>query len=338
MRTSSPIVATMAIVAIGLTTVACGSGSGATSDTVLDVATQDKYANLPLMVAYDQGYLEPLGITGVNLTAFTSVPALMTAVAKGQVDAGMQTVPVLTAHNRTSNDSVRFFDTAGQDITYWVVGSNSGLPTATGDDWRSAVAAWKGRDIGIPALGGSMEKALRYMLTEAGLNPDADVTIVPVGIGAAGVAALQQGLVDVLGGSSSTPAQTEMQGLGNVAVGGALGPELLRQTYTGGWFVSDSRADSDPAYYRDLTGAIEQARQFILDPANKDDVVRVITESVGVESAIAEGMYELDREGIGNAELTNALMEKTIQAQVEIGAIEAPAPTVEELVNADLHS
>src|SRR5690625_4169892 len=169
------------------TTAACGSGSGDT-DTVLDIATQDKYAHIPLLVAQDQGYLEELGIDSVNLLTFNSIPALTTAVAKGQADLGMQTVPVVESANRQGGVRMRFIDTAGMDILWWVQRDDPALEVAQGDNgWVDVVQAWQDRKIGIPALGGSMEKNLHAMLDGAGMAPT-DIEIVPVGIGGAGLA------------------------------------------------------------------------------------------------------------------------------------------------------
>ena len=72
-----------------------------------------------------------------------------------------------------------------------VTSSSSTLPY--GD-----VAALKGKRIGITALGSATDVGIRAILRPSGLDPDKDVTLLPLGTAENGVAALAAGHIDAL--------------------------------------------------------------------------------------------------------------------------------------------
>jgi NitT/TauT family transport system substrate-binding protein len=60
----------------------------------------------------------------------------------------------------------------------------------------TTVAELKGRKIGVTRLGTLEDGILRFLLKERGLNPDRDVTFVPVGAAPQRVVALSKGIID----------------------------------------------------------------------------------------------------------------------------------------------
>lgn len=329
-------IAAIAAVLLGATAACGGPPSGSDVDDTLDIATQDKYANLPLLVAYDQGYLAEMGIENINLLTFNSIPALTTAVSKGQADIGMQTAAVIETANRQGGERMRFIEVAGQDILWWVQREDPTFHVADSDDeWREVIRSWDGHKVGIPALGGSMEKNITAMIEGAGLTTE-DIELVPVGIGGSGLAALEQGLVDAVGGSSSSAGQVLVDGLGQVAMGGTQQPEQLAGTYTGAWFITDGQAAQREEFYSGLVDASVRAKQFIADPANKQAVVDTIVTHVGVDPDIAGIMFDLDHQGIGNSAGTREDMEKTLETAVELGYMPGPVPAFEDIVHVNL--
>lgn len=79
----------------------------------------------------------------------------------------------------------------------------NGLTPASG--LKERLAALKGITIGVTGPGSGTDQIVRYLAGEAGLNPDRDMTIVPLGSeGSAMLAAFSQGRVD--GYSISSPA------------------------------------------------------------------------------------------------------------------------------------
>src|SRR3954466_3276048 len=75
-----------------------GSSSGGASGKVKSTVTvgmQAPLIELPTLYGQQKGYFKKQGISKVNLVSFSQPPAMMAAVAKGQVDLGNQTLVVL---------------------------------------------------------------------------------------------------------------------------------------------------------------------------------------------------------------------------------------------------
>ncbi|MGH8952975.1 MAG: ABC transporter substrate-binding protein [Acidimicrobiia bacterium] len=71
-----------------------------------------------------------------------------------------------------------------------------------------------GRKVGISELSGGEVPVVRGIIANAGLDPDADVELVPIGEGTAlAVRALEEGQVDAVGGSVNDIVAIEVQGL-----------------------------------------------------------------------------------------------------------------------------
>ena len=76
-----------------------------------------------------------------------------------------------------------------------------------GKPYPQMLADLKGLKIGISTPGASTDVTLRFLLREAGLDPQKDVTIVPVGDPTTALAELKNGLID--GNMSVEPTQSQ---------------------------------------------------------------------------------------------------------------------------------
>ena len=200
--------------------------------TTLRVALQQPDNALPILVGLRHGYFKKAGITDIKLTLFTSLPAMFAALAQGQMDVGLQTLPALNSYNRaTSGTKLKMIAPNQMNSLLWATRNDAGIPVATKANWKSTVEAWKGKKVGIPAAGGILDLFTRLMIKEAGLS-SGDVTIIPVGVGPPAVAALQQGLVDVITGDTLTLALLKTQKIGKavIAFSAGQGPASLLNT------------------------------------------------------------------------------------------------------------
>lgn len=330
-----------AVLGVALLT-ACGGSSGAATgsaetDRPVSVAILEQMSAFPLYVAEDQGYLKEAGIGKVEPRMFTSIPSQLTAVAKGQVDLGSLSMPPVAGYNASASDSnkIQTFSVYGVNMTGWAARGDSGLPNSAKAGWKESVQAWKGKTVGVPALGGQMEMDLRYMLTQAGLTLE-DVQIVPVGAGQAAVVALQQRLVDVIGGGPTVLAEIEAAGTGYVVLGLEDKPDVLKDTIASIYFGSEARLGSDSAFYRGLTKAVDQARSFIAEPGNKEAVVRVLVNKVGLKQDIADKVYDLCSRSIANGSLDQKAFDRTIAALKTTGVLSGDGPSYEGFVAEEL--
>src|SRR4029079_10907438 len=144
---------------------------------------QQGYNALPLFVAVRHGYFKKAGITDVKFTLFSSLPAMLTAVAQGQLDVGYQSIPPLLAYDKaTSGTKLKVIAATSSASVMFFAKNDTPIPVATSKNWKSTVLAWKGKKIGVPAPNGLIELYVKSMVKEAGLQPD-DVKTVVVGVG-----------------------------------------------------------------------------------------------------------------------------------------------------------
>jgi NitT/TauT family transport system substrate-binding protein len=105
------------------------------------------------------------------------------------------------------------------------------------------LADFKGKTIGVVSYGAQMVQIFRGMLSEAGLNPDKDVTFVETGSGAQAVTALTRGRVDIWGTWDSQIATAENMG---VKLRRFTSPFAEKLNFGGSYFVRDDMITKRP--------------------------------------------------------------------------------------------
>lgn len=334
------MLAAAAVVTLGAVS-ACGSGDPGevSGGEVLKVAVLEPFSAYPLLVAESEGYLDEMGISQVELNNFTSIPAAMAAIAKDQMDTGTQAIPTVVNYNReTGGSKFKLVANFGTDQTMWSVRNGSDMPTADDSSWEDAVRAWQGKIVGVPALGGIMELELRYMLEQAGLNPDSDVQITAVGAQTSGVTSFQQGNIDVIGGGAPTSGQLIARGIGYTALGPGQGPQdMVHNIAASNWIATEQQLSDRSEMYAGLSAAVEKAREFIGDEANRDACITILVDKVGLDRESAEQVYDLSRPGIADGGITEESFNHAINALDVTGIMpKSDAPGYDELVATDI--
>jgi NitT/TauT family transport system substrate-binding protein len=136
----------------------------------------------------------------------------------------------------------------------------------------------KGLKIGISTVGASTDITLRFLLDAAGLNPQADVTIVPVGAPPSEVATLKNHTIDAL--VALEPAQTELVSVLHIAkpvldMEKGEGPAIFKDYAYNGVFARESYLKDHADTVRAVVAAIVEAETLINDPAHFDDIAKV---------------------------------------------------------------
>ncbi len=149
--------------------------------------------------AQEQGWLDELGVRHIEFLRFTSGIPLLQAMAAGQVDIAFDGIgPLLIAGHRglpvkavaaTSKDALALVAT---ERFAGIYAAHQPPPTAF-----AAFATQEGRKlkIGAPPRGATPDVFLRMWFASVGVDPEHDVTIVPMG-GDQLVAAMAAGQVD----------------------------------------------------------------------------------------------------------------------------------------------
>lgn len=312
---------------------ACGSGAGGSqAGEDLTVGVFEDYSAYLLYVAEDQGFLEENGIGDMTVTMFTSVPAQMTAVSKGQIDVAMQTFPPLLNYNKTASgdDRLKAFSSFGTAVIGYSAAVDNGVAPAEGDDWQASVRTWEGKKIGMPALGGIVENNTRYMVREAGLADDAVTYVAVGGQGAAG-AALKQGLVDIVAGGSAIHAPLVEEGVAQMIISADQQPEVISAAPSAAWFTSQGQLNESPEIFEGLVAAIADAREFIADDANRDAAIQVLVDRVKLDPAAAEFVFDQDRDQLADSPMNEETYELLIDSLTATGTLTEEAPGYDDL-------
>jgi NitT/TauT family transport system substrate-binding protein len=327
-------VASIASVGAGVATGGNAEAASTGATETISAGVQQGYNLLPMLVAIRHGFFKKAGISDVKFNTFGSIPAMLAAVAQGQLDIGGQSIPPLVAYDRaTSGTKLKVVLAGTQGSIMWFAGPNTQLPAATAKDWKSAVRAWKGKKIGVPAPNGLIQLLTNRLLKDVGLSPS-DVSYQVVGVGPPAVAALQQGLVDVISGDPLTLALLKPQKLGYTVLSfpDGQGPADLVDTPTGVWFASDSTVSQDPARFTALVNGWVRARAFIADPKNKKDILDLLTRKVGLSAAEAQAVYPLSVATYGKAKITRQIFDSMMASYIDAGIVPAPQPTYDDSV------
>jgi ABC-type nitrate/sulfonate/bicarbonate transport system substrate-binding protein len=311
-----------------------GSASGGKVKSTVTVGMQAPLIELPAMYGQQQGFFKQQGISSLKFVSFSQPPAMMAAVAKGQVDVGNQTLVVLNGYNATSGgDKLKFFAPSNMTAFTWVANNEAGVTPASGSDWKQAVATWKGKTVGVAALGGILDAATRYTASQAGLEEGKDYEIRAAGVGAQAVGALKAGVVDVFAAEPFTAASIEAGKIGQtvLSVPDGEGPPEFQGTFGGAYFAPETGLTENAATYRAFAAALEDSRKAFVDPANKAEVVRTIASTLQVDPALAEAYYP-SAVKIFDADLSEETVARTADVGVEVGLVKEPAPGYDDLV------
>jgi NitT/TauT family transport system substrate-binding protein len=339
--------ALLAPVALCTLTLAVGCGSGddtstgsggqtgaASSGKGLSIGVQEDWSNLPIEVAKREGFFKKHGVADPELVKFTDLPAMTAAVARGQVDAGFQSPVLVQSYNESANGAKFKFFAAGVHPTMtWVTRKDSDIPPISANDWQSTVKAWKGKTVGVPALGGIVELATRYMGKQAGLDPRKDMTVVAAGVGPALGAALKAGKVDLVAGDgfAAEAIVDSGEGVGKLDFVKNEGPEIFQDTFSAAYFAPEDRIQKDGKTYAGFSQAIDEAKAFIKDPANKTKLEEIITSYIKVPPNLVEGLVKNKIQSF-DADLSDRTVERTIKAYTAVGALPGSPPSVDDIV------
>jgi len=151
------------------------------------------------------------------------------------------------------------------------------LPNAA-RGYPQVVRDLKGLKLGITGRGASTDFTLRFLVKEAGLDPDKDVTIIATGGVTTSMAALQKG--DIQGYLAFEPIQSQaIHGLGIakpvIDIRKGEGPRVLQEYAYNSMVAKEEYLDANPETARRMVAAVLDTHRFLADPKNFEETVKV---------------------------------------------------------------
>ena len=170
-------------------------------DVHIAVGGQASFYYLPITIAERQGYFKDEGLN-IKISDFAGGAVALRAVVGGSADV----VSGAYEHTISLQSKKQYFQAfvaQGRlpQIAFGVAAAKSGSVKSFKD--------LKGLKIGVSAPGSSTHNLVKQLLTMGGLDPNKDVSIVGVGLGAQAVAALKSGQIDAI--SNTDPVITKLE-------------------------------------------------------------------------------------------------------------------------------
>jgi ABC-type nitrate/sulfonate/bicarbonate transport system substrate-binding protein len=301
-----------------------GQASSGRTATVEMAIQEGGLSSLPAIVAKQHGLFEKHGLD----VQFVSVQggAVLSSLVSGAVQFAVQAPQLVGTANQQGQD-LRFFSGAIQSNNIVLVApSTAGLPsTEDGASWEDVMRALKGKQVGIAALGASQEQWMNGLVKGAGMSIG-DVTLVPVGVGASGIAALDSGQVDAI--MTAPPAEQALVARGDVSVllrlgdAGPFAGEMLT-----GYLATDDWLNANADVAKRLRQALDDGIRFIHSQANSQAVDRILMKEFAIKSPDArKAMLEPDGPlSRFDADIQCQSLERAITHLVDAGTLKPTA-------------
>jgi NitT/TauT family transport system substrate-binding protein len=174
----------------------------------------------------------------------------------------------------TSSDPLLAWDKGIKTLTVAAFTTGLAMQMAARNDWMGKVAvapsspvgdkikALRQARIGVATIGGGPAQYMKYLVTLNGID-EHDLKLLPVGLGAARIAALRENQVDVIVGSAPDADEVALQGFGDFYLSFAVDiPEFRNFPYTV-VVVLPEFADARPDAVRAIARSVGQANDFI---------------------------------------------------------------------------
>lgn len=197
------------------------------------------------------------------------------------------------------------------------------------EDWEDL----RGETIGVSALAGGEIALLRRLLAEHGLN-EGDYDVIIAGPTPGKAAALNEG--SVAAAVLFSPADYNLESQGFTILGNTAELPMTEQMPLAVYVVNDAWAQQNDRGVR-LARALVRANEWLQDPANRDEAVRIFSEAAEqpaehVETTFAFWFDELE---IGTPD--GMVQPEEIQAVLEMmrddGDLQEPLPEPEKFID-----
>ncbi len=322
-----------ALVAVSLTASACGSSSGEEGGEVSIAMIPGVYNALPTYLAQEQGFFEDHGVT-VDLIDSASGPTALAAVISGSAAVTSASPQILAAAAQKGQDLRYFCGQSSRFAADLLAAPDTDLPTLeeAGGDWKQVFTALKGKKIGVIALGGVVDMAMKAALKEAGLEAD-DYEFIASGAGQAAVSALTTGQVDVLYGYPFITQRLLAQDQAVLLMDMSASVPLFQEMYSGGWAATSDWIDTHPDEATAICNAWRDAIEFIAEDANAAEVNAALAAHFQLADSETQDLARTTvSSGYYTADIPRDVMNETLGLLAETGAIAQPAPTYDDVV------
>lgn len=243
-------------------------------DVHIAVGGQASFYYLPLTIAERQGYFKDEGLT-IKISDFAGGAVALRAVVGGSADV----VSGAYEHTVSLQSKKQYFQAfVAQGRLPQIA---FGIASSKAAGFKS-LKDLKGLKVGVSAPGSSTHNLVKQMLVKAGLDPNKDVSIIGVGLGATAINAVKSGQIDAI--SNTDPVMTKLEQDNAIKI--VADTRTLKGTEAawgaplpaGVLHAAIEFVQKNPNTVQALTNAIVRADKWIAR-ASATDVARAVPES-----------------------------------------------------------
>ena len=262
----------VAVLSVMVLLVACGADTDTDTDTDTDGAAEPASdgngVEEPIPVRYVIG-LTPLP---TGSAYYSSLPEVLgyfedegLDVEVELVDGGNSAVQAMAAGRAditlTAANAVLASVNQGMEGTSFcsLLTSTHIMPAALADSSVETIEDFEGQVVGVPSVANAATTLVRGLLADAGLEPDTDVSIVPIGTGGEALAAIERGNAEVFSMVDTHYAGLENQGVEFRYISAPLLEEL---TYNQVLTISSEFEEANPDVAGRFGRAVAKATLF----------------------------------------------------------------------------
>ena len=257
--------------------VACNADA---KDINLGWSGQGSWTTLPYIVAGERGFFEKEGLK-VRLITFRGTNLMLTALLAGELDYAT-ILPFLTGASARGLP-VKILGSVTKSSSYVIISRPE----------IESIKGLRGKKVGINSFGSSADYASYAALSRSGLDPNKDLTILPIGGGSPErFAALASGSVDATVVTSPSEYAAEKQGL-RILVSARDLAELVRIPLTG-IGATQKKMEKDPDEIVRLLRALRSATLLLVE--KPEYAVGLFEKLLRVDPPLAEKLYRLYRD------------------------------------------
>lgn len=232
--------------------------------------------NLMIRVARTKGWCQAAGIV-CELKPIPAAPLGLQALIGGSIDVAQTPIEVVAAAVSRGGKLKTVVGSAVTNIFQIDAASTLKLPHAK-DGYPAVMQDFKGQKVGVVSRGSASEAFFRFLMEQAGQNPD-EVTYVAVGTPMTAFAALRAGQVPVIVSWEPSGTMCDLTKVCHVVFRGATAkqPALLTQMYGAGTglVMTDEEIAAHPEIAQAVVKISTQAAAFINDKANEAEVLKI---------------------------------------------------------------
>lgn len=272
-----------AVCAVAFASAGCSKTDGPAGEVATVRMSVGSYNlnNLPFFVAAANGYFKDEGLDVRTENFAQGGSKVLQALVAGSTDVAVGFYDHTIQMQPKNKDVVGFV----------VLSRNSGLVLAGGKNSTFDPArpeTIRGAKIGITAPGSSSDFFVRYYLQRHNIPQDS-VSLIGVGSGAAAVAALEQGNIDLLVNYDPAATLIEEKGIGRILID-ARSDEGAREVYGGIYptsvlYAEQRFIDANPKTVEKITRAELRALQFIRDHSAEEIVASLPSDFISGDKA-----------------------------------------------------